>query len=275
LPRLHNDLVELTTDETAATLAMPMATLKKGHAVSATPPLAPRLDSATASIGNAGALSVASGGRPPAGLAPSAETSVDRRGPPRSPHPAVGPGGTQPVVVGRALDHLPKGDAEPLRPGNLPPHPAGYYLSPAVQASLARAHDDDVARDKEARAVGRGASELAPSQPPSDKLPHAYDDSSSSSPGDGEVRTQVYRPDETGRRHGAEPSSDRTAAKSSPPADQSGGHSAIPGSKPRAHPIEPASLVRPNRNVSLVLVLIGFVVVGFVAVAAVMKLFIH
>jgi serine/threonine-protein kinase len=130
LPRVNSDLVEMTTDETAATLAMPMPHLKKGQATQATPPLTPRLDSATASIGVTG-------------TSPINLSSMALQEQPRAP---VGPGGTQQVVVGRALDHLsdrkrrPE-EAAPEEPksGNLPPHPAGYYAPPAVQASIARA----------------------------------------------------------------------------------------------------------------------------------------
>jgi serine/threonine-protein kinase len=305
LPRLHNDLIEMTTDETAATLAMPMANIKKGHAVQAAPPLAPRLDSATASIGTtgAGALSVAGGGRAPAALHSPTSTETP-----------VGPGGTQPVVIGRALDHLSKNEAEPPRAGqagghpqapsqaggrpqavgqvgghsqavgNLPPHPAGYYLPAAVQASLARgagSQDGELARAKDARAsLPTGAS----------GLPRAYDDSSPSpSPADGEVRTQVLRPEDTGKhgvhphapsQHGVhphasggrrvEPSSDRTpSGTASQPTGHVAGHPQTPG----VAPVETASLVQPKRGASLLLVLIAFVVVGFVVVAGAMKLF--
>jgi serine/threonine-protein kinase len=47
MPRM-NEVVEVTTDETAATLAMPRSHLKKGSVVPSTPPLAPRLDSVAA-----------------------------------------------------------------------------------------------------------------------------------------------------------------------------------------------------------------------------------
>jgi serine/threonine-protein kinase len=48
LPRVNtSDVVEMSTEETAATLAMPVSQLKKGS-VATTPPLAPRLDTAAA-----------------------------------------------------------------------------------------------------------------------------------------------------------------------------------------------------------------------------------
>jgi serine/threonine-protein kinase len=122
LPRVNNDLVEMTTDETAATIAMPMPHLKKGQAMQATPPLAPRLDSATASIGVTG-------------TSPMNLSSLQP--PHQQPLAPVGPGGTQQVMIGRALDHL----SPAMGP---PPEPFQSAVVPSIPSSsgLARAYDD-------------------------------------------------------------------------------------------------------------------------------------
>ena len=243
IPRLNHDLVEMTTDETAATLAMPMPHLKKGQSAPSTPPLVPRLDSATASIGSTGSgtipvpLSSLQLQQSPQ-MQPSAGGEASNPAAPpahRSQSPSVGPGGTQMVMVGRSLDHLSerKGrpdDADAPRGGNLQAHPAGYYLPPAVQASLARPP------------ATTGEPPRAPQTGPSG-LPRAYEEPSSSQPpGEAEVRTQLYRPptDDTARRGRIEPSV----------------------------PVAPAR----RRSVPLVLVLLGFLLVGFLVVAGVMVL---
>jgi serine/threonine protein kinase len=128
LPRVNSDLIEMSTDETAATIAMPMPHLKKGQEMHATPPLTSRLDSATASIGVTGS-------------------------------------GASPVNLSSIQLH--------------PPHPAGYYFPPAVQASIARA-PQSVTTSSAASLSG---------------LPRAYDDPpSSSQPGVPEGRRPGYPP---------------------------------------------------------------------------------
>jgi serine/threonine protein kinase len=244
LPQVNNDLVEMTTEETAATIAMPMPHLKKGHSAQATPPLAPRVDSATASISNTGS------GTQPA-------NQLQQRGAPKG---GVGPGGTQQVMIGRALDHLSERkprSAEPgdgsrprtddPRGGNLAAHPAGYYLPPAVQASLSRpqaqpGYEANAAAAR-ANAAAQAAAQAAPLTPAPSGLPRTYEEpSSGSEPSggapEGEGRTQVYRPrvDETAR-----------------------------------HPQEArATPTRAKRSLPLILVLLSFLLVGFVAVACLM-----
>jgi hypothetical protein len=209
---MNNDLVEMTTEETAATIAMPMPHLKKGQSSQATPPLAPRVDSAAASISNTGSGTI------PASQLPHRAQS-QRSG--NDGGAVIGPSGTQQVMIGHSLDHL----SEP-RGGNLAAHPAGYYLPPGVQASLVRPQ-----------------SQPTPVPGPSG-LARTYDEpsSQSSDPSSGgqevEGRTQVYRPrgDETARR---------------------------------ARPSVP---IKGKRSVPLLLVLLGFLLVGFVVVAGLMVL---
>jgi serine/threonine-protein kinase len=112
LPRVND--VDVSTEDSVATLAMPRASARKGSpSPQGTPPLAPRLGSAAAAIGASGTLPV---------LGQAAD------GP-------TGPGGTQMVK-------LPSKRPDPIavdeRSGNLAPHPAGYYIPPELAASLAR-----------------------------------------------------------------------------------------------------------------------------------------
>jgi eukaryotic-like serine/threonine-protein kinase len=207
LPRVNNDVVEMTTEETAATLAMPMPHLKKGQHAQITPPLAPRLDSAAASLGSAAAL-----GNPPAAQQPQA---------------SLGPGGTQPVRVGRMPENLPERRSRPddalsadaSKRAHLPATPASYSPPPGVANSPPRAPRSQAA---------------APG------LARTYDDASLAANA-AEGRTQIYRPDDAAHRSRLEPS--------------------VP--------------VKTKRGLPLLVVLVGFLVVGFVLVAGVMVLFKH
>jgi len=260
LPRLP-DMVDMTTEETAATLAMPMNRLPGGKAGLAAlrsapaprpqdkpnaPPLEPRLDSAAAAAGISAsptAAGVGPGhspgmaspgsplGRPSQAAGPGVST-------PRPPMPSVGPGGTQPVMVRGS--HDPKRDEAPYddaknNSGNLPAHPAGYYIPPAVAASLART----------SQAHQQGASGQAPPPTPpggQPALPRTYDDA----PGGAEVATTVYRP--------SKPSDSQTAMP-------------VPNLQ------EVAAPPRKKRRVPLVVVLLSFLVLGFAAVAGVLHFF--
>jgi hypothetical protein len=293
LPRVHSDIVEMTTDETAATLAMPMPHLKKG--APSTPPLAPRLGPAAASIGGAGAMPTApvTMGDPqriPAVTmgdpqrVPQTPPRDDRRSAPPPPAPVeiqspstlIGPGGTQPVHVGRSIDHLAErrpDPAEDLRAGNLPAHPAGSYLSPAVRASLARSA---AAEPPNARAAAA--------------LPNVFDEASSSQPGEAEVKTQLYRPSlpseerprvDAPARSGPAITPAPAAAPVATGASVKAGASVktgTPGPRPPADSLAAASRPAPpaparSAGVPLVLVLLGFLLVGFVVVAGVMVIF--
>ncbi len=261
------DMVEMTTEETAATLAMPMNRITSGkHGAGAgaaiaalrsspaqrpqdkpnAPPLEPRLDSAAAAAGisasptaagmGPGHSPVAPHGRPAHGATPGVST-------PRPPLPSVGPGGTQPVMVRSAHD-LKRPDEAPYEDaknnsGNLPVHPAGYYIPPAVAASLARtgqAHQGGGSSAPPPRPAG----EAAPQTPPGG-LPRTYEDAQG-----GEIATTVYRP----------------AGKLSE--SQSG---------PAVSLQEVAAPPRKKRRMPLVVVLLSFLLLGFLAVAAVMYFF--
>ena len=215
LPRMNQDLVELTTDETAATVAMPMQHLRRGPHAQATPPLAPRLDSAAASIDRGGANAALSALQ-------------------LQQHAPLGPGGTQAVVIGRALEYPARrarpDDASPAdasKSGNLPAHPAGHYLPAGVQASLARSPQGPAASS---RVEG---------------LPRAYEDSGSYPPPGSPAAWHLAHRLPTGEELLRRP------------------------------PIEPAAVtsIKPGRRVPLVVVLFGFLLVGFVVVAVAMVLF--
>jgi hypothetical protein len=210
----------------------------------------------------------------------------------QSPSTLLGPGGTQQVVVGRSLDHLAerKPDrVEDLRGGNLPSHPAGSYLPPAIRASLARSAADPVARVPGPAPVPSG-------------LPQAFDDASSSQPGDADVKTQLYRPAEDaaqkprvdtqprGGGAGATVAMVGPAKTGSPvgAAAPTGAPVGVPartgapvttgspGGAPVPRPPADSLAVAPAKpGVPLVLVLLGFLLVGFVVVAGVMVIFKH
>ena len=234
LPRMNHDLVELTTDETAATVAMPMPHLKKGPHAQATPPLAPRLGSAAASIDRAGANPI------PVALG---ALQLQQRAP-------IGPGGTQPVMIGRALEHLSPREVRPddvtaeasSKSGNLPAHPAGYYLPPAVQASLARGPQGATTTPSDAKGAA-----TSNSRADGTGLPRAYDN----------------------------PSSGSSAAPPKSPAEWKEAHRRPTEEAARPSPMDapvPAP-VKTGRGVPLVVVLLGFLMVGFAVVAAAMVLF--
>ncbi len=281
LPRVNSEGNDATSDETGATLAMPIHRVaKRGAAAQVTPPLAPRVDSAAASIGHT--TPMRAGGV--AGVA--------------APRVPVGPGGTQPVVVGRALDHLKVPEAPPgeAKAAHAAAQPVGYY-TPAGPAQAQGA--------SQPVATGRSG------------LPVAYDDAPAS---DGEARTKVYRPDEAGRRSGkdgasaapeakppvatspapaypqAQPSPGSQSSVQASPRPQSGvqaitrpesGSQASPGpeaggagsaARPPAQGMKVAGgnaslATQPKRGVPILVVLVGFLLVGFAVVAGAMALF--
>jgi serine/threonine-protein kinase len=212
IPRLPV-VSDMTTEESVATLAMPRAQVGKPPPPSGqTPRLEPRLDSA-ASIAAQQQLSIAG-----------------TRG--------VGPGGTQLVMVQRgSMPQTPDRRARADDPtvsedksGNLPSHPAGYYIPPAVAASLRGATP--------APAPIVAPPVAAPATGGAPNVPRLYDEPSSA-PQSGEGATQVYRPTgDTSRRLQIDPSS---IVQTPPP---------------------PA-----KRGMPVVMVLLGFLVMGFVLVA--------
>ena len=147
LPRIP-DLVEMTTEETAATLAMPInrftgkpsgvaaqiAALRQDKA--SAPPLEPRLGPAAAGISASPTSAGVGPGQQPHSVRYPLGSSGTLAMPPQ---PSVGPGGTQPVMA-RGLPDLKRADDSydeaKSNSGNLPIHPAGYYIPPAVAASL-------------------------------------------------------------------------------------------------------------------------------------------
>jgi serine/threonine-protein kinase len=139
IPRVNADLVEMTTDETAATLAMPMPHLKKGVAMPSTAPLAPRLDSAAvrrpaqpaqaprASVGPAVVVASA-GGAPAAGpLTPVPQAALVRpahvamSSAPVLPRTYEDPSSSSQSSEGRTQVYKPRGETVP-RPAT--PEPA-------------------------------------------------------------------------------------------------------------------------------------------------------
>ncbi len=254
LPRVNSDTVEGgTTDETGATLAMPVQRLgRRGAEAQGTPPLVPRVEAAAASLGSTTPMRTGS----------AAEVST-----PRMP---VGPGGTQPVTIGRALDHLRMPQESS---GANPASPAGYYpphAAPAAQAALNATPSPATAGSAQAspRPVATGRS----------GLPVAYEEHPA---GEGDARTQVYRPDETGRRASPDataqnaqeakaPGTRLPAASSPAPAERAsglGGNMARP-SAPLAN-----AATQPKRTVPILVVLVGFLLVGFAVVAGAIAFF--
>jgi serine/threonine-protein kinase len=259
IPRI-SDVVEMTTEETAATLAMPVNRLlnKPGSAAAAVaaarsgaadkpnaPPLEPRLDSAAAAAGiSASPTSAGLGPAQPQQLAPNAPPQG--RAPPvagLTPRPAaiapVGPGGTQPVMVRSSHDvkRAEDGSFEDQKnaSGKLPVHPAGYYIPPAVAASLAR--------------TSQASSQTPPTGQPA--VPQAYDDGQ----GGAEVATTVYRPNK-------QKGTDSVSGLTPPPA--------AAAQEAAAKPLAPVQ--KKKGGVPLVVVLLSFLVLGFLAVAGVMYL---
>ncbi|MFT3774086.1 MAG: serine/threonine-protein kinase [Minicystis sp.] len=204
---------DMTTEESVATLAMPRAQIgNKPPPSGQMPRLEPRLDSA------ASAISV-----------------VGTRG--------VGPGGTQLVMVQRGQAAQQQGKARPEDPtvaedkNKLQSHPAGYYLPPAVAASLGRGGAQQPQQPQQ-----QAASPSASVGPQG--VPRLYDDAAAGQ--QGEAATTVYRPTgDTSRRIKLD---------------------SIPGAQP-APP--------PKREVPLVMMLLGFLVIGFAVVAGVIWLLKH
>jgi hypothetical protein len=210
-------VADMTTDESVATVAMPRAQIssKPPSASGQMPRLAPRLDSAAASI-----------------------NVISTRG--------VGPGGTQLVTVQRGPGASPSSErkARPDEPtvaedkGGLRPHPVGYYLPPQVAASLGRGPAQPVTMG--------GDPPYPPAQPAAPAtgtgqhaVPKIYEDTSQPSSGENEGATQVYRPTDTARRIEAP---------------------ALP-------------VPAPKRAMPVAMMLLGFLVIGFVAVAGAIYLF--
>jgi hypothetical protein len=236
-------VADMTTEESVATLAMPRAQFMKQQQQPSgqMPRLDPRLDSAAASIGNA---------QPPVSV-------VNARG--------VGPGGTQLVMVQRPANTPPPGKARPDEAtvnednrsgGGLQSHPAGYYIPPAVAAALGRGGQPQQPQQQQPQQQPQQQHQPQQHQPqqqmggqgvtgtgPNAAMPRLYDDPSQIPQSSSEGATQVYRP--TGD------TSARIRLESLP-----GGPLAAP----------------PKRGLPLVMVLLGFLVIGFAAVAGVIWL---
>jgi hypothetical protein len=255
---VNSDAVD-TTDETAATLAMPVAHIKKGQPAHPTPPLAPRLDSATASLGSTGTAPVTA----PTG--PGHERGFAAR--PPAQQTLLGPGGTQPVRVGRALEHLPStrsadDSSDDSAGGNLRAHPAGYYIPPSVAASLAR--PDDPSRASQPHDDPSRPSQAAPPPQPAQDSARAHLSSSSSLPAPAVVAaaTQDSADPSSGPQAAGRPSAPLVRMPSHQPATSDAARRAA----------EPALVpVQPKSPIPLVAVLVGFLLVGFVVVALVMR----
>jgi serine/threonine-protein kinase len=236
-------VADMTTEESAATLAMPRAQFMKQQPGGQMPRLDPRLDSAAASIGNAQPISV-----------------LNARG--------VGPGGTQLVMVQRPANTPPPGQArqdeatvnEDNRSGGLKAHPAGYYIPPAVAAALGRTgqqHQSQPPPPQQQPQQQQPQQQPHQHQPqqqmgsqgvtgtgPNAAIPRLYDDPSQIPQSSSEGATTVYRPtgDTSGRLQ----------------------LEALPGGPLAAPP--------PRRGLPLAMVLLGFLVIGFAAVAGVIWL---
>jgi serine/threonine-protein kinase len=221
IPKVHD--VEMTTEETAATLAMPRSNLRKGPAAQqGAPPLAPRVTSAASQIQVTGG-----------GTIPVIGQAMDPQAP-------LGPGGTQLVKVPgrtRAPETPPADSGSALQS-----HPAGYYIPPAVAASLARATPQSA----------QGSSQVAA---PATPLPSAYEEGTSQPMSSSDGATQVYRPRQ----------SDVSTAKSAKPPiaeDTASRQSAAMA------PPEP----KPRTFASLLLVVVGCLVLSFAVVAGVLMM---
>ncbi|APR84182.1 Serine/threonine-protein kinase pkn2 [Minicystis rosea] len=213
-------VADMTTEESVATLAMPRAQIGKPQPSGNMPRLEPRLDSAAASIGGAQSISV-----------------VGTRG--------VGPGGTQLVMVQRGNAPAPQAKSRPDDPtlseeksGQLKAHPAGYYIPPAVAATLGRGSAPQQAPQAPQQQLG-----APPMAAPPQGVPRLYEEPSGPPQGSGEVATQIYRPGDTASRIKAD-----------------------------AIPAPPAP---PKQSVPLFMVLFGFLVIGFALVAGAIWLFKH
>jgi serine/threonine protein kinase len=245
LPRIP-DLVEMTTEETAATLAMPINRFTgKASGVAAqiaairqdkvsAPPLEPRLGPAAAGISS----SPTSAGVGPGHAPPTSPGRPQGTGGTLALTP-VGPGGTQPVMVRSSHDQKRADEAShdegKSNSGNLPVHPAGYYIPPAVAASLAR--------------TSQASTQTPPGGQPA--LPRTYDDSQ----GGAEIATTVYRPNKN------KPTESQSGPAVAPPTQD--------GTAPMATSAPPAK----KRSMPLFIVLLSFLVIGFLAVAGMMYLF--
>lgn len=168
LPRLA-DVADIATDETAATVAMPMQHLQKG--AGASPPSQQRIELVYDTGSSVPVLK-----RSPATYESNASPAPVPVAPPAGAM-RTGPKGTQVVTVSPSgsLEYVVEPRAEEQ---NLRAHPAGYYIPPQVAASIGR----------------------PPSQPhapqPTPPVPHVFDDHSSSPEAGQEVATQLYRPRE-------------------------------------------------------------------------------
>ena len=223
-------VADMTTEESAATIAMPRVQIPgKPGPGGQMPRLEPRVDSAAASIGAASQVNV-----------------VGTRG--------VGPGGTQLVMVQRGAP----GDARASRDeptvsedkGNqLQSHPVGYYIPPSIAASLGRGSQPPQQQTPapppapQPQAYDTNAPVMSPTTSTGPHgVPRLYEEPLPQSSSEGE--TQVYRPSgDTSRRLQLD-----SAMALQPPA--------------------PA----PSRGLPLWMVLLGFLVVGFALVAAVLWL---
>jgi hypothetical protein len=225
-------VADMTSDESVATLAMPRAQLGNKPASQA-PRLSPRLDSAAA-----------------AAQAPQVSI-VNARG--------VGPGGTQLVMVQRPSSSA--GTGLKLRPqdGGVtppPPHarsdePAGYYLPAGAAAQLAR-----------------------PSADSAPNVPRIYDDPISPPPDANEsdgVATRVYRPTgDTSGRIRVDPSlqAQMSAAMApTPPPPATASTPPMASSSQLATGPQPTLAAPPRKQLPVWMLLVGFLVIGFVAVA--------
>ena len=227
-------VADMTTEESAATIAMPRAQIpSKPGPGGQMPRLEPRVDSAAASIGAASQVNV-----------------VGTRG--------VGPGGTQLVMVQRGAP-TPPGDArvrrdEPTvsedKSNQLQSHPVGYYIPPAIAASL-----------------GRGSQppqQQTPAPPPAAPQPQPYD-----------TNAPVMSPTTSTGQHGVPRLYEEPSAL---PQSSSEGETQVyrpSGDTSRRLQLDPAMALRPpapapSSGLPLWMVLLGFLVVGFALVAAVL-----
>ena len=181
-------IVDATTDS-GATLAMAAPHLSTNHGLGpaeheAPPRMAPRIDAPVAvptrNVG-LGGTQLVHPARPASGQYPAATTT---------PRPGGGPMGTvalndRPAAFAAAL-----GREQSPHDGNLPLHPAGYYMPPSVAAALAQQSPRPVAMN--AYPPGATASQIG--------LPRIIDDPTSMPSSESQDKTHVYRPLSPGAR---------------------------------------------------------------------------
>jgi serine/threonine protein kinase len=204
-------IIDMNTD-TAATVSMPNPNISQhgGRSGESPPRVDPRMDAPPA----APARGLGLGSTQPVivGRMPSAASQIGRQTqgssmssagqgglqlPPRSPGSPAGLERPADLKMIRPEDSVGSYD-EPPKTGNLPPHPAGYYLPPSVAASLAQVRQTSIPGTNSGPPISsQGQGAMSPQGNPATSsqinLPKLIDDPTSM-PASSSERTTVYRP---------------------------------------------------------------------------------